>query len=592
MNTKTFITTKKYRLAALLTVFALFLSGCSALSRIQGAFGLQSESDKFELYLQELFTDRVTSSLLDYHYSIYDADNFDFPLEKPETAWGEFEIDDYINYEDEVQEQLDKLTAFNYEKLTEEQQFIYDINLYYYENELSCAPYYLYATNFNTSGIHSQIPVLLAEYTFYSTEDIEDYLKLLEESYDYMEALLSYETYRAGKGLRLSDYTIETVIENCEEFIDSNPNVLAVVFEEKLEAFPELTEKERADYIAENEAALENSLLPAYELIISTLEETRTLCEEPEALGATEEGQKYFEYLVRYYTGSSQTVPKMNKQSQKAMNDYLMTAVELYQTNPDVFEEHYDYVAPDITPEEMLISLLERLTEDFPELQTPSYEVKYVSEALEEMLNPAFYMVPPVDSIDKNTIYINGSPRFENYDLFTVMAHEGFPGHLYQKNFFHSTNPHYIRNTLSFLGYTEGWATYVENYYGYEYSDRSTDCAVMACADNMLGLSLSTIIDFGVNYYGWSIEDTADFLSSLGYPAEAAEELYNLVFDDPGVYSSYFIGCLEILELRGNAEKKLKEDFDTKKFHQFLLETGPAPFTLIEDKMAVWIKEQ
>lgn len=487
---------------------------------------------------------------------------------------------------------MDALTAFNYDKLTEEQQFIYDINLTYYENELTSAPFYLYATNFNTSGAHSQIPILLAEYSFYSTEDIDDYLKLMNESYDYIEAMLEFETYRAKEGYRLSDYSIDEVVKNCEEFINSNPNVLLTVFEEKLEAFPELTEEERKNYIEANEAALNDSLLPAYELIISKLEETKTLCDAPEPLGSTEEGKEYYEYLIRYYTGSSKSMSKLNKMSEKAMRSYIMDVMDLYQEDESLFNEYYAYEAPDIAPEEMLLSLQEQMAEDFPELESPSYEVKYVSEALEEMLNPAFYMIPPIDSQETNVIYINGSPEYENYNMFTVMAHEGFPGHLYQQNYFYSTNPHYIRSTLSFLGYAEGWATYVENYYGYAYSDMSEGCAFMAQNDSMLGIALSTLIDFGVNYYGWSLEDTENYLTAMGYPAEIAEELYNVVFDDPGVYSSYFIGCLEVMELRKTAEKELGKDFELKDFHQFLLETGPAPFDLIEEKMTIWMKEQ
>lgn len=583
----------KKRMIALLTASVLLLSGCSGLSRLQDIFGLRSEPEKFEAYLQELFEARVCSDLLNYHYTIYEEENFDFPLEKPETAWGEFSLDDYLNYEEDVQESLDALTAFQYDKLTPEQQFIYDINLTYYENELDSAPYYLYATNFNTSGIHSQLPVLLAEYQFYEVEDIDDYLKLLDESYDYIESLLTFETYRAEQGYRLSDYTIDTVIENCREFIDSDPNVLITVFEEKLAAFPELEEQAKKDYQDANQEALTESLLPAYELIISKLEETRTLCDAPEPLGATEEGKEYYEYLIRYHTGTSESISKLSKATEQQMYNCLVEVMSLMQEDSTAVDEYYDYVAPETSPEEILLILQEKLTADFPELEAPKYEVKYVSKALEEMLNPAFYMVPPIDSKEKNTIYINGSPRFEHYNLLTTLAHEGFPGHLYQQNYFYTTNPHYIRGTLSFLGYSEGWATYVEHYYGYSYSDMRDACAVVGKNDSLLGLALSTYVDFGVNYYGWDLAETEEYLSSMGYSSsELAEQIYNAVFDDPAAYSSYCIGCMEIINLREKAEKKLKEDFNLKEFHQFLLETGPAPFDLIEDKMKDWIKEQ
>ena len=71
-----------------------------------------------------------------------------------------------------------------------------------------------------------------------------------------------------------------------------------------------------------------------------------------------------------------------------------------------------------------------------------------------------------------------------------------------------------------------------------------------------------------------------------------AEALYETLIDDPAVYPAYYIGYLEILELRDTAEELLGEEYTAKAFHQFLMEIGPAQFEIIEERMLEWIEEE
>lgn len=71
-------------------------------------------------------------------------------------------------------------------------------------------------------------------------------------------------------------------------------------------------------------------------------------------------------------------------------------------------------------------------------------------------------MVPAIDNTKENVIYINQGHIPDDLDFYTTLAHEGYPGHLYQTTYFASTNPAPLRSLLNFGGYTEGWATYSE----------------------------------------------------------------------------------------------------------------------------------
>ena len=71
-------------------------------------------------------------------------------------------------------------------------------------------------------------------------------------------------------------------------------------------------------------------------------------------------------------------------------------------------------------------------------------------------------MIPPIDNSGENVIYINPGHISDDLTLFTTLAHEGYPGHLYQTVYYSATKHPPIRDLLSFGGYTEGWATYCE----------------------------------------------------------------------------------------------------------------------------------
>ena len=186
---------------------------------------------------------------------------------------------------------------------------------------------------------------------------------------------------------------------------------------------------------------------------------------------------------------------------------------------------------------------------------------------------------------DKNTIYVNKSDKFKNQDLYTTLAHEGFPGHLYQNHVFSTTNPSAIRYLLNFGGYTEGWATYAEFLsYSYEVSNPSLAKALSCSASFSLGLY--SLVDIGVNYEGWTPEDTGAFLKHYGFSQpDIQTEIYNSVTESPANYLQYYVGYLEITELKNLYLQNHSQKNALRDFHSFLLKFGPAPFDVIKKWM-------
>ena len=242
-------------------------------------------------------------------------------------------------------------------------------------------------------------------------------------------------------------------------------------------------------------------------------------------------------------------------------------------------------------PEKILSYLMEELKKDFPSPVCTDYTLKYVAKSMESASNPAFYLLPPTDNYKHNIIYVNRSEEYASHDLFPLLAHEGMPGHMYQQNYFLSLNPHPIRSLLGFNGYAEGWAQYVEHY-SYQWSGIDKNVADISVIDDTFGFALYSRVDIGVNYEGWDIDDIEDFLKDYLSDTSFAGDLYDLFINDPGIYLQYYIGEVEILELKDKAMDQLDDDFDIKEFHKFFLEVGPTYYEIIEDRMDYWITTQ
>ena len=53
-----------------------------------------------------------------------------------------------------------------------------------------------------------------------------------------------------------------------------------------------------------------------------------------------------------------------------------------------------------------------------------------------------------------------------------------------------------------------------------------------------------------------------------------------------------FFSVEEIMEMLNTAKKILKEDFNLKDFHGFLLDIGPAPFSVIQPAFRNWLAKE
>ena len=544
-----------------------------------------STAEKFDIYTEQLFLDEIVQNTINQHYILAHPENFG--ITEYEPSLGSFDIEGMKQSYEELEQIKKELEAFTYEELTKEQKFTYDIFMDYIETELSVKDLILFTEVLGpVTGYQAQLPVLLAEYNFRTVRDIEDYLALVAQVDEMFAELVVFEQAKSEAGLFMADFAADAIIDQCKQFIE-NPeeNYMLDVFETAINEFEGLSEEEKQNYIAKNKELVTTELVAAYRSLIDGLEALKGTGTNDKGLCHYENGTRYYEYLVRSLTGSDKSVEELMTETEAFMDSMLTEMRSIMLSNLDLLSLMENPTFCETEPEAVLEDLITKISADFPELPAVNYKVKRVHPSMEEHMSPAFYLTPPVDDMENHVIYIN-EYQLADSQIYTTMAHEGFPGHLYQNVYTGSQNLPLIRNMFSFSGYTEGWATYVEHY-SYQLGLENEQLAKLIKLNNALSLGISAYTDMGIHYLGWDVEQVQEYLMKYNM-ATYGQLLFETMVNEPANYLSYFIGYMEMENLKKVAEEAWGTDFSVKKFHEAVLSLGPAPFYLLEEEIKVY----
>ena len=576
----------KKRLPALLILLLALTCGILLLSQLRKN-SVSSEDEAFTSFTRELFCSQITSNTVTLHYTL--SDPAALGIEDAPVTLGYYSAESETASSAVLENAREALHSFSRKRLSASNQLTYDILDYQLKQELNLASFPYYEEIFSpTLGIQAQLPVLLAEYAFRSRQDIENYLTLLGQLDTCYASLLEYQKTRSKAGLFMSDETADAVIAQCREFIsDPASHFLLSTFEERLEQADFLTEEEKDTYLDSNRALVFGHVFPAYELLIEGLSKLKGTGTNDYGLGYYDRGCDYYEALVSCTTGSGRTILEIIQLMDEQMAADLQTIASVLANHPELLKTA-SYPMDSQEPRYILETLEEKIQADFPSIDSASCQIKYVDSSLEEYLSPAFYLTPPLDCMEEHVIYINPAGNYDSLSLFTTLAHEGYPGHLYQTLYENSCKPNPVRSLFYFGGYIEGWATYAERC-SYSYTGLNPDLAELLAANSFLSLGLHARSDVGIHYEGWTPDGLADFLSDYGITnQDTIHTMYQAILQDPGNYLKYYLGAVEILQLKKTAEAALGDAFVLKDFHEFLLSIGAAPFPVIEKYLEIW----
>lgn len=595
------------RIRAVLLLFSLFLVSCLFLGGCSKKTPAPTEAVSFSSFLDDFFREYATADTLSLHYTVQNPDAFN--LTKPKVSFGHFSKKTLLDANKTATEYLHRLHEISRDALEPSEQLTYDLMEYALKNSVLPENAVYYDSPLGpTTGLQTQLPILLAEYRFASLEDVDDYFLLLNNLPDYFSEVCSFEKERTNAGTQACAEVLSRILLQCKSFVeDPGNNFLIESFPERLAALPDLSATKIAELCITNQKLIFTKVIPAYEQLIETLTTLMDPSIPARGLSSFPDGNAYYEHLVRSTTGTGRPMEEIERMLEQALKENMLTMITLYQS--DTLQNEWKqyrtrgltikYASSELSPEaatpqqtttpvpaysaSLLTGLQEQILVDFPAPANASFRVQTVHPSLEDFISPALYLVPPMDAYTENAIYINQAKcSIEN--LFSTLAHEGYPGHLYQNTFFAATSPHPARMILNFTGYDEGWGTYAE-LFAYRYADCSEELRQFLIAEQVAGLCLYSLADFKIHSRGASPEEVISFLGEYGFSSEQAEEVFYTLLAEPAIYLPYSVGYLEFCSLRERYYSLTGNDASLQPFHTFLLKTGPAPFPILEKEL-------
>lgn len=550
--------------------------------------------EAFETYVQNEFRSSLEQDFIGLHFTLKDPSSYG--ITKPKPVFPPLTEEYNRKTIEELRKSQEQLLSLDSSLLTKKQQLLYETLSRYLTQQLALSEYSRFINLLSADkGVSSQLPITLSEFAFYSEQDVKDYLALLTQVPSYFSQALEWEKNRADSGICMADFEIDSTISQIDHFIKERENNLLIdTFDSRIESLSSLSNDQKNTYKKNNEHLIVSTVLPAFTSLKKGLSDLKGKGGTQQGLSSYEGGKEYYELLIQSMTLSDRPVSQLIKTLEKRMKVIVSRVNKVNQANPDIYKIlSSDRNLTSETPKQMLSRLQTSIEKDYPPLDHVSYQVAPIPDALKDNTTAAYYMIPPLDSSEDNKIYYNDD-GIESTSLFTTLAHEGYPGHLYQNNYLMNHSIYPIYSVMDLTGYKEGWAYYTEidcakynNFGSYDPKYHDELVELSRCNDEF-GYCLSSLTDLYVNGRGYTEEQLKKVLTNYGLDGTSAGAFYEYAVKEPGAYLQYYIGYLELLSIRQNAEKKLGKDFVAKDFHEKILETGPCYYSQLAAEMNHW----
>ena len=585
---------KNHRHTLFASICFILLSGTILFGCGQASTQTSLKQKKFDRFLNSCFREYAAENTVTLHFKLSNPSAYGIKTPVSPT-YGDLSSDALKKNCSRSKELLQKLYTFPTSSLTKKQKLTWQIFQDYLNESIMNEKYILYSSPLGTNGLQSEIPVTLSEYRLDNEKDIKDYLSLVNQVPELFTQILDFEQERRNAGLISPSFVISDTIDQIDQFLNASQenNPLIQSFEDRLTEVESLSKDQKASYIANNRLLVTDKVLPAYKSLKTSLQaytNDSKNTSSKERLCEYKNGQDYYKFLLISNVGTDFSPEDCITILESQLKNTVKDISSLTTKNKDLYTEYLSATPALSAPKEIMNTLKNDSLIDFPEIKNISCQLKNVPDALSGTSACAFYLVPPIDSTKDNIIYINKS-RVDSNELFSTLAHEGYPGHLYQTNYFLTTNPSPLRTFLHCAGYDEGWGTYAQ-LYSYNFiefknvDEQTTKQLRQLYRDNdLLSLSLSSLCDLYVNYKNYDENALANYLQTYGIDKDSAQNLYRYVIENPTTYLSYSIGCYELDQLKQTMSDSLGKAFKISDFHEAVLNVGSCNFSILRQEI-------
>lgn len=580
-------------------------TACLTLVMMLSAVGCTKEEEKthtpyevkaltFAEFVEKMPQEFISDDDMNINFTFVDPEKFGFDeklLVLPTSSKKDSETGSQ-----QAKDLLTQLKKFDYKKLSDDEKITYDILKDTLKQASQSSKYYYLDNNYLGSfvGFQAQLPLLLVEFNFESKHDLDSYFNILKTSEKTFKTYAKYEKERQDNKVGMPKVILNKVIEQCENFTKEDPIFLVADNNARIDQLTFLSDEEKADAKAKNEEYVNVNLRNAYDTLGKELKKlVDTASDKDDGLSSLPDGKDYYEYLFKQSTGTDMSVKEAKKYLEKKQSDAISKMTGLMMLHPELMNqlESQPIYTDKTTFTDTLDYLGSVMSQDFPAVDALNYQVHQVPDSMKDNFSPAAYLTSRIDApITSNEVmYFNGD--FES-SLFGTIAHEGYPGHMYQNVYFKSLKEPTVRYLVNYQGYSEGWATYVEEYVN-KYAVGDQNLIQLWHLNNDVTKAMIGLYDIAIHYEGMTREDfRKDFKENFNSEIDDAtlDEQYDLILETPANYNAYYVGYFQFQDLYEKAKSKLGTKFNAVDFHAALLKSGPAPFSVVEKQVDAYIK--
>lgn len=569
-------------------IAAYVLSAVCALGTVTPLCTLAEESDDDQLedLMTSEFVDTMEDDYMTLHFTLKDPSALN--IEVPEPTFGNTDFrGEAEKAKSDAEKVLKELDDIDRDSLTEEHQYDYDVMVdsYTYQKNWSDTDWEWMFTADN--NLVNSITTNMTEFQFYDKQDFYDYVSVLDTVDDYVNAALELTKEQADKGCFMNAASLEESLSEIRDFTDkTDDNPLIVDFKDDADASSFLSEEEKGTLENQVNDIVINDIIPACKTAGDTLSGMKDKCVDD--FSDIENGLAYYTAAEQHTVGSAKSLQDQFDELDDFIRDKTAEYISLLQKNPDAGSTEISMSDPD-----QILTYLSNSLNDygFPDCPDVNYTADYLDPSVVSGNVMAYYMSSPLDDYTDNVIRINRNNISDNTEFYNTLAHEGYPGHLYQHVYDLSKKHNYIRQLCGYLGYQEGWAEYVAND-AMEWSIMSDEDAKAVELNNDITYGLSALTDIAVHGLGWKEKDVSSYLSRIGLNSEAASSLYQTAMQYPISYDSYGYGLCRFTVMRENAEEALGDRFDKTEFHEVILDHSDRMLDTVEKDVENWVKQK
>ena len=543
-------------------------------------------------------------------------------IKKDYGSWDDFS---HLKYAEDLKKAKKRLTflkdSINEEALDEDAALSYRLYRQQLENEIEDYRFRFYDYPVNQMhGIHAELPAFLINmHKIDSVSDAKAYISRLKKFPKVMRDVQKGLELREMNQIMPPSFVFAHTIEASKNLISgkpfeksSEPSTLLADFKEKVEKL-DISSEKKNNLILEAQHALTDSVKPAYEGLIATLEDQSQRANQEHGVWKFPKGKEFYNNRLKRMTTTDLTAEEIHgiglqevARIQTEMEE-IKEKVGFEGSLQDFFKfmrEDEQFYYPN-TPEgkekylteakEIINTMKGRLDELFLTKPKADIVVKAVEPFREKSAGKAFYQQPALDGSRPGTYYANlyDMEAMPTYQMEALAYHEGIPGHHMQIAIAQELDSLPMFRKLGiYTAYVEGWGLYSEKVpkeIGF-YEDPYADFGRLAME---LWRSIRLVVDTGIHDKKWTREEAIEYYKNNSPNAESdAVKMVERHIVMPGQATAYKIGMNKILELREKAKMELGDKFDIREFHDVVLTHGSLPLNVLEAFVNEWIAEK